>query len=177
VVLPTPPAGDDWLGLTSEPLDDVGGLYSWCVLPGCGAVVLFSGTVRDHAEGREGVTHLVYEAYAEQVTPRMEELAGELRRRYPGVGRLAVLHRVGPIELERSSVLVAVSAPHRQEAFEAARFGIDTLKETLPIWKQEHHRHGVDWGGGAQQIRAAVEAAATEGDMGSRAAPPPPISG
>jgi len=168
VVLPTPPTGDDWLGLTSEPLDEVGDVYAWCVRPGCGAVVLFSGTVRDHAEGRQGVTHLVYEAYAEQVMPRMGELAAEMRRRYPGVGRLAVLHRVGPIELERSSVLVAVSAPHRQEAFEAARFGIDTLKETLPIWKQEHHGGGADWGTGSHEIRSAADVGATEGVAGAR---------
>jgi molybdopterin synthase catalytic subunit len=152
-----PAHGDSWLELTDASLDDVATIYTWCVQPGCGAVVLFSGTVRDHAEGRAGVTHLVYEAYAEQAAPRLAELAGEIRRRWPSAGRVAILHRVGRLELTESSVVVAVSTPHRAEAFEAARFGIDSLKATLPIWKEEHHGAGVDWGSAAQNIRSVHE--------------------
>src|SRR3954447_24174731 len=119
-----PATGDDWVGITADPLP-VAEVYEWSVRPDCGAVVLFSGTVRDHAEGRSGVAHLTYEAYEEQVVPRLAAIAEEIRDRWPTTGRIALLHRTGRLELGTSSVVVAVSAPHRGEAFEAARFGID----------------------------------------------------
>ena len=72
--------------------------------PDCGAVVLFSGTVRDHAEGRDGVEHLTYEAYEEAVVPRLAAIAAEARQRWPMIGRLALLHRTGRLELGESSV-------------------------------------------------------------------------
>jgi molybdopterin synthase catalytic subunit len=146
------PPGDTWLAIGAEPLDEVGAVYSWCVRADCGAVVLFSGTVRDHAEGRAGVDRLEYEAYTEQVVPRLGAIADEMRRRWPEVGRIALLHRVGVLEVGAASVLVAVSAPHRAEAFEAARCGIDTLKATVPIWKREHWADGVGWGQDATTI-------------------------
>lgn len=147
-----PPAGSDtWVALTEAVLP-VGAVADWAVLPNCGAVVLFSGTVRDHAEGRPGVSRLAYEAYAEQVEPRLSAIAEEARRRWPDLGRLALLHRVGELELGASSVVVVASAPHRPEAFAAARFGIDTLKATVPIWKRETWDDGEDWGLCAQDI-------------------------
>ena len=144
-------AGETWLGLTTAPLP-VAQVYDWCVRADCGAVVLFSGTVRDHAEGRSGVAHLTYEAYEEQVTPRLAAIAGEIRRQWPTTGRIALLHRTGRLELGMSSVIVAVSAPHRGEAFDAARFGIDTLKATVPIWKQETWAGGQDWALGTHDV-------------------------
>jgi molybdopterin synthase catalytic subunit len=138
------PAGDTWIALTDSELP-VGEVLDWAVRPGCGAVVLFSGTVRDHAEGRTGVSKLVYEAYTEQVEPRLAAIAEEARRRWP-VGRLALLHRVGELVVGESSVVVVASTPHRPEAFESARFCIDTLKATVPIWKRETWEGGEDWG-------------------------------
>ncbi|MEX2626430.1 MAG: molybdenum cofactor biosynthesis protein MoaE [Ilumatobacteraceae bacterium] len=143
-----PPDGDDWLGLTELVLP-VGEAYEWAVRPDCGAVVLFSGTVRDHADGREGVTELTYEAYETQVVPRLRELAAETRVRWPTLGRLVLLHRTGRLEPGESSVIVVASAPHRAEAFEAARFAIDALKASVPIWKHEVWADGADWGTGA----------------------------
>jgi molybdopterin synthase catalytic subunit len=116
------------------------------VRPDCGAQVLFSGTVRDHAEGRSGVSQLEYEAYIEQVEPRLARIAAETRRRWPMVGRLVLLHRTGILALGECSVLVVASSPHRAEAFEAARWSIDTLKATVPIWKRETWDGGSDWG-------------------------------
>jgi molybdopterin synthase catalytic subunit len=147
-----PVEGNDWVGLTADPLP-VGAVYEWSVLPDCGAVVLFSGTVRDHADGRTGVTELEYEAYEEQVVPRLDALVAETRARWPEVGRVVLLHRVGRLALTESSVIVAVSAPHRQEAFAAARFAIDTLKATVPIWKRESWEGGAGWATGAQEVR------------------------
>jgi molybdopterin synthase catalytic subunit len=151
-----PVAGDSWLSLTEAALP-VAEVYEWCVHPSCGAVVLFSGTVRDHAEGRDDVTHLDYEAYTEQVLVTFEQIDAELRTRYPGVQRVALLHRVGRLLIEESSVVVAVSAPHRDEAFAAARFGIDTVKESAPIWKRESWQDGADWAHGAHDITPVGE--------------------
>jgi molybdopterin synthase catalytic subunit len=124
----------------------------WATLPACGAQVVFSGTVRDHAEGRSGVSRIEYEAYSEQVEPRLADIAGEARHRWPTLGRIALLHRVGELSLGECSVLVVVSAPHRAEAFDAARWTIDTLKEVVPIWKRETWEGGVGWGTGAHDL-------------------------
>jgi molybdopterin synthase catalytic subunit len=149
-----PPEGDTWLGLTAQPLP-IAEAYEWAVRPDCGAVVLFSGTVRDHAEGRSGVQYLTYEAYEEQAVPKLAEIASELRTRWPATGRIVFLHRTGRIELGESSVIVVVSSPHRPEAFEAGRFAIDALKASVPIWKHEVWDTGADWGTGAQDVRPA----------------------
>ena len=148
----------DWLALTGEPLP-VGDVTTWVVVPGCGASVTFSGTVRDHAEGRPGVTSIEYEAYASQVEPRLAAIAAEARVRWPTLGRLALLHRTGPLEVGESSVVVAASAPHRGEAFDAARFLIDTLKATVPIWKKEAWEGGEDWGLDAKELREVSDVA------------------
>ena len=148
---PTPPSSDDWLALSESPLD-VATAVEWVGVPDCGGVVVFSGLVRDHAEGTTGVTHIDYEAYAEQVLPRLRELAAEARRRWPTIGRIVLWHREGRVGLSESSVLVAVSTPHRQEAFAAAQFGIDTLKATVPIWKKEFWDGGSEWARASQHI-------------------------
>ncbi|MET0143258.1 MAG: molybdenum cofactor biosynthesis protein MoaE [Ilumatobacteraceae bacterium] len=150
----TPARGDDWLALTSDALP-VGEVYDWAVRPDCGAVVLFSGTVRDHAEGREGVEHLVYEAYDEAVAPRLAEIAAEARQRWPMIGRIALIHRTGRLEVGDSSVLVVVSTPHRAASFEAGRYAIDAIKASVPIWKHETWRDGSAWGTGATPITDA----------------------
>ena len=139
----------------------MGAAYDWCVRGDCGAVVLFSGTVRDHAvdEGgtvRRGVGHLTYEAYETQVVPRLAAIADEVRVRGPATGRIVLWHRVGRIELGESSVIVVISSPHRPEAFAAGRYAIDAIKATAPIWKHEEWDDGADWGTGAH---LAIDAA------------------
>ena len=151
----TPPeAAEEWIGLSDGPLP-LDRVLAWVGRPDCGGVVLFSGTARDHSEGRPGVTVLEYEAYEEQVVPRLESLAEEARVRWPEIGRLALLHRVGRVEIGESAVVAAVSAPHREEAFAAARFCIDGLKATVPIWKRESWEGGQSWGLEAQHISEA----------------------
>ena len=145
------PEGDTWLGLSAAPLP-VAEAVSWAVRPDCGGLVLFSGTARDHAEGRPGVERLEYEAYDTHVVPRLREVADEARVRWPALGRIALLHRTGVLEVGDSAVVVVVSAPHRAEAFEAARFCIDTLKRSVPIWKRETWSDGESWGLEAQHI-------------------------
>jgi len=143
--------GDEWFALTDEQLP-IAAIYEWAVQPDCGAVVLFSGTVRDHAEGRTDVTSLEYEAYEDAVIPSFEKIASETRVRFPDARRIAILHRTGTLELGESSVVVAVSSAHRPVAFDAARFAIDALKESAPIWKKENWSGGSDWGTGAHEI-------------------------
>ena len=125
---------------------------AWVTKPDCGAVVVFGGTVRDHAEGRPGVVELEYEAYVDQVKPRLAAIAREARSQWPGVGRVALWHRTGVLSVTECSVLVAASAAHRADAFDAARFCIDTLKRTVPIWKRERWAGGEDWGVDAHEI-------------------------
>jgi len=158
---------DDWFAIGDEPLA-VGALYEWAVRPDCGAVIVFSGTVRDHAiegdEVRDGVTHLEYEAYASEVIPSFREIASEARRRWTDLGRIALHHRTGRIELGESSVIAVVSAAHRPEAFAAARFAIDALKAGAPIWKHETWKGGSDWGTAATPVTAPADVStATDG--------------
>jgi molybdopterin synthase catalytic subunit len=147
-----PPLGcDDWVAMVHHDLDmAVAG--RWVVTPECGAVALFAGTVRDRSGERIGVEELVYESYEPAATATIGSLVASARQRWPEIGRTAVLHRVGRLVPSETAVVVAVSAPHRPEAFEAARYLIDAVKERAPIWKYERWRGdgcspgGEDWG-------------------------------
>jgi molybdopterin synthase catalytic subunit len=139
-----PPAEGDWIAVSEDALPaEVAA--QWAILPHCGGVVTFCGTVRDHSEGRLGVSSLEYEAYVEHVVPRLADVADAARSKWPDVGRLVLLHRVGRLLVGEISVVVVASTPHRAEAFDAARFCIDTLKHTVPIWKRETWAGGSDW--------------------------------
>ncbi|MGD2061176.1 MAG: molybdenum cofactor biosynthesis protein MoaE [Acidimicrobiia bacterium] len=116
--------------------------------PRAGAVVLFLGTVRDHSDGKTGVTHLEYEVYAERVEEKITEIVAEATVKWP-VLATAVEHRSGRVELGEASVGVAVSSAHRADAFEAARFIIDELKQRAPIWKKEFWPGGSEWSQGS----------------------------
>jgi molybdopterin synthase catalytic subunit len=141
------PTGDDWVALSNEPLP-LGATGEWAITPSCGALVSFAGTVRDHAPDHPGVEFLEYEAYEEQVVPRLQAVVDEARRRWPALGRVVAIHRTGRLELEEIAVIVAATSPSRPEAFEAARFLIDTVKSTVPIWKHETWDGGSEWSDG-----------------------------
>ncbi|MDR7419919.1 MAG: molybdenum cofactor biosynthesis protein MoaE [Armatimonadota bacterium] len=110
--------------------------------PGAGAVVVFLGTVRAHSRGRD-IEHLEYEAYDTLARREMTRIAEHAMDRW-GV-RIAMVHRVGALGIGEISVAIAVAAAHRREAFEAGRFAIDTLKQTVPIWKKEVWAAGGEW--------------------------------
>lgn len=139
------PDGDDWLACVDAPLH-AAEAAAWVVRPDCGAVVTFAGLARDHADGRTGIHLLEYEAYTEQVVPVLASVAAEVRRRHPDVGRLVLWHRTGALSISDVAVVVAVSSPHRDAAFDAARWAIDEVKATAPIWKLEHWDGGSAWG-------------------------------
>ncbi len=143
--LAPPIAGDDWVALTRLPLGTE--IPSrWATLGSCGAVVTFAGTVRDHSGERAGVEELTYEAYEEPAMAAMARIVEQCRTRWKEIGRIAVHHRLGKLEVGEIAVVVAVSAGHRPEAFSAAAYLIDTVKESVPIWKLEKWAGGEDWG-------------------------------
>lgn len=119
---------------------------------GDGAVALFVGTVREHNRGRR-VLHLEYQAYGEMAEGELARIERAAIERF-AVSRVAVAHRTGRVEIGEASVVVAVSAPHRAAALEACRFVIDTLKQTVPIWKREVFEGGEAWIEGAGESPA-----------------------
>jgi len=110
---------------------------------GAGAVDVFIGTVRNHTQGRT-VTRLEYEAYEPMAISEMRKIAEQAQQKWP-VQKLAIHHRVGTLHIGDAAVVIAVSTPHRADAFEACRFVIDTLKQTVPIWKKEIFEDGEVW--------------------------------
>jgi molybdopterin synthase catalytic subunit len=139
-----PPDSDEWIALTTDTLP-VDAARQWATVAACGGVVSFCGTVRDHSDGRLRVSSLEYEAYSEYVVPKMAGVASTARGKWPELGRLALLHRVGVLRVGDVAVVVVVSAPHRREAFAAAAHCIDAVKRTVPIWKRETWPGGSDW--------------------------------
>jgi molybdopterin synthase catalytic subunit len=131
--------------LTADPID-VASLLA--AAPRDGAVCLFTGVVRNENGGRT-VLRLEYEAYQEMALPLLEELADEVRERFE-VTDVTLVHRLGVLEIGEVSVAVAVTAPHRAEAFSACRHAIDTLKARVPIWKREWYADGARWVGSEQ---------------------------
>jgi molybdopterin synthase catalytic subunit len=110
--------------------------------PTDGAVVTFDGIVRNNFEGRM-VRFLEYEAYAEMAETKLAEIGEEVRRKFP-VGEIAIVHRLGKLEIGDSSIVVAVAAPHRQAAFEACAYAMERVKAEVPIWKKEFFANGAD---------------------------------
>ena len=135
----------DLVQITSEPLSERA-LIDAVSDAGAGGIVLFSGVVRDQTGGRR-VKFLEYEAHASMAEAKMREIVTAVRGRWSDVTRIAMVHRIGRLEIGESSVMIAVSSPHRREAFEACHFAIDTLKETVPIWKKEYFEDGEIWVG------------------------------
>ena len=129
--------------LTDHPID-TGELLAQVSSPLAGAVVLFLGTVRELTKGRRTAS-LDYECYPEMAQKKLAELEAEARRKWPVI-ECGIVHRLGHMELGEASVAVAVSTAHRQDAFEAGKWLIDTLKEVVPIWKKENWADGTtDW--------------------------------
>ncbi|HEY4909178.1 MAG TPA: molybdenum cofactor biosynthesis protein MoaE [Methylomirabilota bacterium] len=138
-------AEPDWIEVTTEPLSERA-VAQAVEHPGAGGIALFSGVVRDQTGGRR-VKFLEYEAHGPMALAKMREIAVAVRERWPATARIALVHRIGRLEIGESSVMIAVSSPHRGPAFEACRFAIDTLKETVPIWKKEYFEDGEMWVG------------------------------
>jgi molybdopterin synthase catalytic subunit len=135
----------DWIEIVRRPIvaEEV---LQRVKAPEDGAVVLFDGIVRNHTKGHSTL-YLDYEAYEPMALEKLRELGAAVRGRY-AIDALAIVHRLGRLEIRESSVLIAVSAAHRGVAFEACRFTIDTLKRSVPIWKKEYFADGAVWADG-----------------------------
>lgn len=141
----TAPLHDDIFELVREPIDP-GTLIVHLRAPEDGAIVTFDGFVRNQSHNRRTL-YLDYEAYEPMALAKMREIAAQLYEKYR-IHRLAIVHRLGRLEIGETSVFIAVSAPHRAAAFDACRFAIDTLKRTVPIWKKEYFEDGAVWADG-----------------------------
>lgn len=137
------------IGLTAEPLEVTGPLTA-ASTPGCGGVGVFVGVVREspavEANAGRSVVALEYEAHGPRAERRLGEIAEEATSRW-GLLAVSAVHRTGRCELGEPTVVVACGAPHRAEALDACRWMIDTIKETVPIWKREVYADGSDWVG------------------------------
>ena len=131
------------ISLTREPIDNLG-QEKRLLTGGAGAVVTFDGVVRDNTKGRR-VISLQYEAYEPMAVKEMRRIGAEIRERWPDVERVGIIHRFGPLKISESSVVIVVTSPHRRVAFEACRYAIDRLKQTVPIWKKEIFEDGEEW--------------------------------
>lgn len=122
--------------------------------PEDGALVVFDGFVRDHFNGQRTL-YLEYEAYESMAYVKMREIGAQIHEKF-SVHRLAMVHRLGRLEIGETSVLIAVSSPHRAAAFEACRYAIDTLKRTVPIWKKEYFVGGTVWAEGERPSQEPI---------------------
>lgn len=139
--LTTEPEGH-FFALTREPIDTAG-LRQRLLRGEDGALVTFEGTARNNTRGRPTL-HLDYECYEPMALQVLSQIGCDIARSYP-IGRIAIIHRLGRLRIGETSAVVAVSAPHRQPAFEAALEGINRLKRLVPIWKKEHFVDGEVW--------------------------------
>jgi molybdopterin synthase catalytic subunit len=141
----TTPLHDDICQLVRASID-MPALVRHVRAPEDGAIVTFDGFVRNQSHNR-ATLYLDYEAYESMALSKMREIAAQLHEKYK-IHRVAIVHRLGRLEIGETSVFIAVSAPHRAAAFDACRFAIDTLKRTVPIWKKEYFEDGAVWAEG-----------------------------
>jgi molybdopterin synthase catalytic subunit len=137
--------GGDLFRLTRDPID-VRAISEALKAPEDGALVVFDGFVRDNFKGQKTL-YLEYEAYEKMAWTKIRELGAEMHQKF-AIQRVAIVHRLGRLEIGETSVLIAVSSAHRAAAFDACRFAIDTLKRTVPIWKKEFFVGGAVWAEG-----------------------------
>jgi molybdopterin synthase catalytic subunit len=139
---PLPPSPPAFISITDAPLD-LAALIRQVEFPGAGAIVTFSGVVRDHARGK-AVQFLEYEAYPEMAEQTLREIIAEVNARWQEA-RIAIAHRVGRLGIGEASLLIAASSPHRAEAFAACRYALERVKAILPMWKKEFANDGEYW--------------------------------
>ena len=140
--------------IITEDIITLDALYQTVLEDENGAVAVFAGVVRNHTGGKR-TDHLVYEAYPEMAEKKMREIGAEIEVRW-GITDIGILHRVGKLEIGEISVLIAVSSPHRAEAFAACQYAIDRLKQVVPIWKKEVGEDGESWVEGPHAAHAAT---------------------
>jgi molybdopterin synthase catalytic subunit len=128
-----------------------------------GAITTFIGTVRELTHGKKTL-YLVYEAYESMAVKKLAQIGSEIEERWPGA-QTAITHRVGKLDITDIAVVIAVSTPHRADAYEANRYAIERIKEIVPIWKKEHWEDGQEWIGNQLETVAYPNGKPEEGDL------------
>jgi MoaE-MoaD fusion protein len=144
---------EDLFQLVREPID-TRAILERLKAPEDGALVVFDGFVRDNFKGHHTV-YLEYEAYEAMACAKMREIGGHMRANF-AIDRLAIVHRLGRLEIGETSILIAVSSAHRAAAFDACRYAIDALKRGVPIWKKEYFEDGAVWAEGEKPTQQAI---------------------
>jgi molybdopterin synthase catalytic subunit len=128
-----------------------------------GAITTFIGTVRELTKGKKTL-YLIYEAYESMAVKKLEQIGNEIKERWEGA-EVAITHRVGKLDITDVAVVIAVSTPHRADAYEANRYAIERIKEIVPIWKKEHWEDGQEWIGDQLEKVAYPSGKPEEGDL------------
>jgi molybdopterin synthase catalytic subunit len=139
---------EDFFQITCEPIA-THALARQLKAPEDGALVIFEGTVRNHAQGRRTL-FLEYEAYEPMAVRKLEEIGREVKEKF-AIHRIGIVHRIGRLEIGQTSVSIVVSAAHRSPAFAACHYALDRLKQIVPIWKKEYFEDGAVWAEGEGQ--------------------------
>jgi len=148
--------------ITREPIK-IDEIFQKVVRREAGAVTTFVGTVRELTHGKKTL-YLEYEAYESMALKKMEQIVEEMKERWPVV-EVAMAHRIGRLEITDIAIAIAVSSPHRPEAYEANRYAIERVKELVPIWKKEHWDDGEEWVGNQQGTKEYVTGKPEAGDL------------
>ena len=146
----------EWISVSETPLSP-DTLSSWATRPECGAVVTFCGTARNSSASDHVIQALEYETAIDLAEARIEQIVAAARSRWPQLGALAIHHRVGMVHLGEPAVVIAVSSPHRQAAYEASKFCIDSVKKCVPMWKREIWEGGSAWSEDTHDILSVHE--------------------
>lgn len=148
--------------LTSEPIV-INDVIEKVMRPEAGAVNTFTGTVREFTDGKQTL-FLEYQAYQSMAEKKLIEITEEIECKW-GNAKIAIAHRTGRLEISDIAVVIAVSTPHRKDAFQASQYAIDRLKEIVPIWKKEHWNDGTRWIGDQKQTTSYQQQIPTEEEM------------
>lgn len=148
--------------ISKEPID-IQEVIQKVVAREAGAITTFIGTVRELTAGKKTL-YLVYEAYESMAVKKLEQIGAEIKERWSGA-EVAITHRVGRLDITDVAVVIAVSTPHRADAYEANRYAIERIKEIVPIWKKEHWEDGQEWIGNQLETKAYPSGQPEESDL------------
>ena len=148
--------------ISKEPID-IQSIIDKVVQRDAGAITTFIGTVRELTKGKKTL-YLIYEAYEPMAVKKLAQIGTEISERWPG-SQVAITHRVGKLEITDVAVVIAVSTPHRADAYDANRYAIERIKEIVPIWKKEHWEDGQEWIGNQLETVAYPSGKPEEEDL------------
>jgi molybdopterin synthase catalytic subunit len=148
--------------MAKDPID-IQSVIDKVVQRDAGAITTFIGTVRELTHGKKTL-YLIYEAYESMAVKKLAQIGDEINERWPGA-KVAISHRVGKLDITDVAVVIAVSTPHRNDAYEANRYAIERIKEIVPIWKKEHWEDGQEWIGNQKETVAYPSGKPEEGDL------------